>query len=341
MSENSIDVVMLWVDGSDKEWIKQYNKYAPANMKKMSNRYRDWDTIRYVLRGIEYFMPWVRKIHFVTCGQRPKWMVEKHEKLNFVSHFDIFDNTECLPVFNSSAIELNIHRIPELADTFIYFNDDMLVLKPTNQERFFKHGLPVDFLLQTIPRRGIVYEKIRKPDSWSSMINNCVDLVNIHYKKQTLLKNNKTLYYSKAYPIKANIFNFLLQHMSQKYFAFKHYHHPQPYLRKNLLETERIFKKEFDNAFCSRFRSKKNLSQAIFRYAHLAQGNFYPGYFNDHSCVNVSDEDSAKICIKAIKTKRFVCVNDELKGHESDAQLIKSIMSVVDNILPQKSSFEI
>lgn len=341
MLDNKIDVVILWVDGTDDDWIKMYNKYAPIHMKKSSNRYRDWDTIRYVFRGIERFMPWVNKIHFVTCGQKPSWMVDEHPKINFISHDNIFKDKVDLPVFNSSAIELNIHRIPNLASKFIYFNDDTLVLKETSRVRFFKNNLPIDFLIETLPRRGALYNRIRKPDAWSSMINNCIDLINANYSKNVFIHNNKNLYYSDNYPRKYKLQNYFMSAISNKYVAFKHYHHPQPYLRSTLENVELKYPSEFNRTFKSRFRAVNNLSQAIFRYTHLVSGDFYPEYFTDHACINVSNKKSADKCISALRTKRFVCVNDELNDEASDVLLIESIMKVVNSILPDKSTFEV
>ena len=42
-----------------------------------------------------------------------------------------------MPTFNSHAIESALHKIPGLAENFIYFNDDFLVTKPTHKSFFF------------------------------------------------------------------------------------------------------------------------------------------------------------------------------------------------------------
>ena len=72
---DQIDIVIPWVDGSDPEWQQEYRKYAALEMGRDNNteiRYRDWDNLQYLFRGIEKFAPWVRKVHFVTTGQKPK-----------------------------------------------------------------------------------------------------------------------------------------------------------------------------------------------------------------------------------------------------------------------------
>jgi len=74
---------------------------------------------------VEQFAPWVRKIHFVTCGQKPEWLNADHPKLSLVNHSDYIPQ-QFLPTFNSSLIEIYLHRIPDLTEHFVYFNDDFL-----------------------------------------------------------------------------------------------------------------------------------------------------------------------------------------------------------------------
>ena len=67
-----IDAVITWVDGNDDAWIRERNRYA---MQSAADRYfRDWGTVKYVLRGIDAFMPWIDKVHFVTWGHTPFWL---------------------------------------------------------------------------------------------------------------------------------------------------------------------------------------------------------------------------------------------------------------------------
>ena len=43
-SDNLIDFVVMWVDGSDPEWQKEKSKYKTDGTKANTvNRYRDWD----------------------------------------------------------------------------------------------------------------------------------------------------------------------------------------------------------------------------------------------------------------------------------------------------------
>ena len=120
-----IDFVVLWVDGSDSEWIKSFNSFLSEELssKKIDvseERYRDAGLLKYWFRGVEKCAPWVRKIHFVTCGQKPDWLNTDNSKLHLVNHSDYIDS-KYLPLFNSEAIEISMHKIPDLAEYFVYF----------------------------------------------------------------------------------------------------------------------------------------------------------------------------------------------------------------------------
>ena len=83
-----------------------------------SNRYADNDQLRYSIRSLEKFAPWVRQIFIVTNGQIPHWL-DLDSKAVVVEHKEIFDNPDDLPTFSSPAIEANIHKIEGLSDKFL------------------------------------------------------------------------------------------------------------------------------------------------------------------------------------------------------------------------------
>ena len=85
----------------------------------------DNEELRYSLRSIWQFAPWVRHIFVVTNGQIPHWLNIDHPKLTLISHEQIFTNLSHLPTFSSPAIESHLHHIPGLSQKFIYFNDDV------------------------------------------------------------------------------------------------------------------------------------------------------------------------------------------------------------------------
>ncbi len=68
-----------------------------------------------------------------------------HPKLHIVKHEDYIPK-EFLPAFNSHVIEMYLHRIKGLSERFVYFNDDMFMIRPLCQTDFFKDGKPCDML---------------------------------------------------------------------------------------------------------------------------------------------------------------------------------------------------
>ena len=150
---NDIDFVIIWVDGDDPVWKEERAKYDhPASCLPNSNnfQFRDWGVLPYWFRSVERYAPWVRRIHFVTCGHYPEWLNLDHPKLHFVRHED-FIPSEYLPTFSANPIELNIHRIPGLSEQFVYFNDDMFVAAPVKPTDFFINGLPRDCAIRNMP----------------------------------------------------------------------------------------------------------------------------------------------------------------------------------------------
>ena len=139
-----VDFVLLWVNGNDPIWLEDYARYASQQEgDKRIIRFRDWDNLKYLFRGIEKYAPWVRKVHFVTCGHIPDWLNLDAPKLHFVRHRDFIPN-HCLPTFNCNPIELNLHRIEDLSEQFVYFNDDTFLIDFVPENRFFRNGLPCD-----------------------------------------------------------------------------------------------------------------------------------------------------------------------------------------------------
>ena len=89
----------------------------------------DFDQIKYAFRSLEMHAPWFNHIYLVTNGQAPPaWLDTTNPDVTVVHHDQFFRNSSHLPTFASPAIEANMHRIPGLAEKFIYFNDDFALL---------------------------------------------------------------------------------------------------------------------------------------------------------------------------------------------------------------------
>jgi len=142
--EFPIDAVYTWVDGADPDWTKRKNAALQRTGQGQINpiaandsRYTSRDELRYSFRSLATFAPWLRRIFLVTDDQVPAWLDPEHPRITVVSHRQIFDDTSVLPTFNSHAIESRLHRIPGLAEHFVYFNDDMFLGRPVRPTTFF------------------------------------------------------------------------------------------------------------------------------------------------------------------------------------------------------------
>lgn len=123
-----IDVVYTWVNGSDPVFLESLQRHVPiVNLGAAASRFNDKDELRYSLRSLEMYAPWVRHIYIVTNGQIPSWLDMDNPRVTLVTHEDIFVNESDLPTFSSPAIESHIHRIPGISDKFLYFNDDVML----------------------------------------------------------------------------------------------------------------------------------------------------------------------------------------------------------------------
>ena len=343
--KNKIDAIITWVDGADPSWQKELMQYKVADSGDEASlpKFRDWDTLRYIFRGIEEFMPWIRKIHFVTYGHLPKWMDTNNPKLHIVTHDDIFEDKSALPTFNSNAIEFNFLNIDDLSEQFIYFNDDMLVLQPTEKERMFIDGKPRDYLVQTIPRRGWVYYNFFSNVAWRYNLNNNVTLINRHFSKKKSVQKYRELYYNDRYNISSNIKN-RISNLFSKYHYFEHYHQAQPFLKSVWQEATLACKDEIELTISQRFRERSGITAYLFRYWHLVSGRFVPHNEKDFIIRNLQNIDNIQEIANLLKEKkfRFVCLNDESFEMDDEAFIRgkKIINEALDSILPLPSSYE-
>ena len=135
-----MDIVITFVDGSDPVWLEEYR--SNLSVPPVRKRYRDWGTLRYLLRGIERHLPFCRRVFLVVSSesQVPVWCDDS--RVSVVFHRDIIPE-RFLPTFNSSMIEMFLHRIPALSEQFLYFNDDMFPVMDCLEEDFFMAGTPV------------------------------------------------------------------------------------------------------------------------------------------------------------------------------------------------------
>lgn len=330
MENSKIDFVMLWVDSSDSNWRKEYCDFTGKKDVSELNRYRDWGFLKYWFRSIEKYAPWVNKIYLVTNGQTPSFLDKRNPKVEIISHREIIDE-RYLPLYNSSAIELNIYKIRGLSEQFVYFNDDMLLIAPTQPSDFFYKGLPCDcaILDMVIP--------MGNDDVYYHMVLNDVDIINKYYNKKRVTRNNLWRWYNVTYTT-GFIRNVCLS--PWKYFAgFKTHHLESSFLKSSFEEMAKREPAAFERTFQSHFRGYSDVNQYLIRYYQLCEGLFYPRrkkgrYFE----IGPQTEE----IVNAIKDKKYksICMNDVYD--EIDFEYNKNfILSALEMEFSEKSSFEI
>lgn len=281
------------------------NKYE---LKKLEFFFREANYFKYWFRSIETFLPSFNKIFFITAEEIPEWLNINNEKIKIVKHED-FINKKYLPSFNSQAIELNIPKIKELSEQFIYFNDDMFLLQNSSEEDWFKDGLILDFK---------EYENLN----------------DIATKKNSFLCG-----------IRGNNMRLILRQkeISSKDFdnnVFINQHLPQPLLKSACDEIFYLYGDKLENTFLSKFRNAEDqYNQYLFRDYLLLNDCFYD---KKRSGKKFYINDVDNICDYIEKQKGLsICINDVIiKDENLYNEYQEKIEDSFSKILPNKSSFE-
>ena len=330
-----IDFVILWVDGNDPKWQSEKAQYD-TNSTDDSNsdsRYRDWGLLPYWFRSVEKFTPWVNKIHFVTWGHVPEFLNLNNPKLNVVKHSD-FIPEKYLPTFSSHAIELNIHRIPELAEKFVYLNDDTFIVRHMSEQSFFNDNLPCTY--------GGEVPMAFQGDTgiWQHAAVNDMGVINSHFNKKDQVKSYSKKYISKNYRWQDNIRTLALEKLFPDYFlGFKNLHAPAAYLKSTFEEVWKAESDLLNKTSSHKFRNADDVNQWVMLWWQVASGRFSP--YNTDNLVCSVNENTVDFLCNAIKTQSndMICVNDGA-DENSFQQLSEKLKAAFETILPEKSSFE-
>lgn len=327
-----IDFVLTWVDGGDSKWLEEKRKYTPDKRADASaSRYRDWGVLQYWFRGIEKYAPWVNKIYFVTCGHIPKWLNVDHPKLKIVKHSE-FMCEKYLPTFNINAIELNLHRIEGLAEQFVFFNDDMFLINPTNPKDFFLNGLPRDCCIET----ALAQDDIKNP--FAHILLNDAALINQRYSKKEVISKNLWKWFHPSYG--SMLLRNILMLPYAEFSSFKYTHLPSAFLKQTF---ERVWQEEgevLDGVCQNKFRTVFDVNQYIFKYWQYMEGTYKPQSpkIGKFYTIGIHDKKIKDTIEK--QTCKMICVNDS--SNISDFEKRKEeLIAAFHKILPDKSDYEL
>lgn len=328
-----IDIVITWVDMDDYKWQQDFAKYS-GNKGNTGNgvskaRFRDYGFLKYWFRGVEKFAPWVRKIHFVTSGQKPEWLDETNPKIHLVNHEDYVPE-RFLPTFNSVVIERYIHRIPGLAEHFVYFNDDFYIIGPVGPERFFRNGLPCDIA-------AFLYNP--SWSQWYRRIKNNLTIINRHFNKKDVMERYGDKWFHKSYGSRA-LWNYILKPYG-KFITLRTPHNAQPYLKSTFEEVWAVAEKELTETSANRFRALNDYTPELFRTWQICRGNFEP--YNTYADTKMFPlMIRSKQAVRAIHNQSYslICLNDNVHIRNYE-QVMRNLQVAFESILPEKSRFEL
>ncbi len=325
-----IDFVITWVDGNDSAWREEKARYSGVSGDQKKNRFRDWDILQYWFRGIEKFAAWVNCVYFVTWGHIPGWLNTDHPKLKIIRHEE-FIPKEYLPTFNSHTIEFNLHRIQDLSEQFVYFNDDTLLLSAVRSTDFFVHGLPCDMAVLYPLHAG------DGDGSFEHIILNNSYYFNKNFDFKQCIRENFIGWFNLRYG--KNLLKTFFMLPFPEFSGFMTLHQPQSFL-KNSFKTIWDREHRIVHETCQhKFRTEADVSPYLIRYWQLANGQFSASNLLKRG-IYCTLENQAQWEEVITKQKfKMICLNDA--SMELDYELTKKkLKGCFQRILPDRSSYE-
>ena len=308
-----IDLVYLWVDGNDPAWqakrntlIGKTDESSPINCK---GRYADNDELKYSLRSIEMYAPWIRKIFIVTDNQVPKWLDTSHPKIRIVDHKEIMPE-ESLPCFNSSLIEKFLYKIPGLAEHFLCANDDTFINREVTVHDFFTtDGFPIIRLTRK------PFRKLR----WFWREKIC---------KKPLLNYSRMIKHSSQ----------LVEAIHGTYYTGMPHHNIDAYLKSDYQRVvEVVLRDEFAANNRNHMRSDNDIHRSVISYMSLAEKRGELRYVTQKESMHVLIHKKRHYDRLDKYRPMLFCMNDSQSAHDSDRIMLKNYL---EKRFPNKSGFE-
>lgn len=307
-----IDLVYLWVDGNDPQWKAKHNacigRTEEQSAVNCDGRYADNDELKYSLRSIERYAPWIRKVFIVTDNQIPIWLNTSNEKIRIVDHQDIMPKV-CLPCFNSALIEHFLYKIPGLSEHFLYGNDDMFFNKPVTPSDFFaSDGLPIIRFNRRPFRKFTLWfkEKIQGKtlSNYVRTIRNSAELV------------------EKKYGI---------------YYGGKTHHNIDAYLKSDCQHVAEVFKNEIEATWTNHVRSANDIQRNIYSYVPLAEKRAHLHYVTQKTSFRLHIQNESHYNKLERYNPLLFCMNDSEYATDNDR---KRAVAYLKKRFPEKSQFE-
>jgi hypothetical protein len=309
-----IDVVYTWVNSNDPSWKNKKHQYQNNNNIKDGDnigRYDNNNELLYSIRSVMKHLPWIRNIFIITDNQTPIWFNQDNPRIKIISHEDIFEDKSVLPVFNSVAIEMNLHRIPGLSEYFIYLNDDCL----------FGNNMKInDF----ITKNGKIIMRFQKIQFSNLNINKTDSSFRIGHKNASKL-------------ISKNFGHHPRLTVSHQAFI----------LRKSIFaQLEKMYPNEINQTRANKFRSTTDVQPiALHNYFAQETGLGVGMYERDSLYYGIIDNttvnDIRRVFNFIIHNRpKYICINDARKNRQNK-DVIELIKKSYNYIYPKKSICEL
>jgi len=321
LNTEKIDLVYSWVDSSDIEWQKKKQNYEQnydlstgANDK---SRFVDNDELKYSLRSVEKYMPWINHIYIITDNQKPEWLNLDNPKISVVDHKEIIPN-EYLPTYSSRVIEHCMVNIPNLSEKFLYANDDMFVSSSVSPEFFFTKG------------DKLVYR-----------VNHGVTQPNRNLHTDSLINAEKLIFnkYGKLYNHfpHHNIDPYKKSEIKACYEEFKD--EIDKTISHRFRTSDDVSRFIYHYYACAKNKGRYKIIHKVdkdlpfFKYVYFI---LLKKYQKDSIFIRLSNIDEAKNMLNKFNPKLF-CINDNEESGNSERLKLKNLL---EEIFPNKSSFE-
>lgn len=311
-NQPEIDLVYLWVNGNDPAWVAKRNKII-GKTEQMSavncdGRYADNDELKYSLRSVEKYAPWIRRIFIVTDNQVPQWLDTDNPKIKVVDHKEIMP-PEALPCFNSCVIEHFLCRIPGLSERFLYANDDMYLNRPVSPSTFYApDGLPY-IRVNRRPMRKLL----------------------LKFREKVLGK--KMSYYNRVVQNAAE----LVERTLGKYYGAKEHHNIDAYLKSDWLHVEEMFSESLTPTFVNHVRTPNDIERSLYNYVAFAEKRAHPRFVTQRESLRIHIQNRKHYSKLDRYNPLFFCMNDSEYAGDDDRRMAAEFLR---ERFTHKSQFE-
>ena len=305
-----IDIVFSWVDGAHDARRELMAQSQVNGADAGPDRYRQIDELRYALRSVHAFAPWVRRIFIATDSPAPAWLDPDHPRVRIVRSEEFFEDPTVLPTFNSHAIESQLHNIPDLAEHFLYSNDDMFFGRPVTPAMFFSPG-GVSRFVEATTRIGLGETGPERSGHDNAM------------------RVNRTL-------LRERFGRTITRHLE---------HCAAPLRRSVLAELEQEFPADFARTAASRFRAADDISvtNSLYHYYALMTGRAVTQNNLRVRYVETTLAESAGRLRQLERQRRheMFCLNDGNQPEISEDVRIATVTSFLERYFPVPGPWEL